>query len=292
MRNNACKTCGATNYGGRDDLYEDTHGGGFVDELGKLAIPLGLIAAKEGVASYYNSKKAPAKAPAKKAPAAKKASPAPKAKKAQAVRRRGAAAFGGSSDHDPLHESFFGGWDAEEMSPMVVKGGSHSKNHGLQGQWGGYEEDKKMYHGGGGDDSTMACTQINNAIELRCSKSSTSDKSNANEQGGNVVGNAMTGAQAPPQQAPPTLPQAGGAAQQHALIAQEFRRMAAEIGSFLDKKAKNVPAPKKPADGKKKKTAADPKKTPAKKAAADPKKKKKKVAADPKKKKDAFAGFW
>ena len=75
----------------------------------------------------------------------------------------------------------------------------------------------------------------------------------------------------------------GGAAAQHAMIAQEFRRMASEIGSFLESKAsgkkKAMPAPKKPA---------------AKKAGAAAPKKKKAAAAAPKKKKVAAAraGFW
>jgi hypothetical protein len=79
----------------------------------------------------------------------------------------------------------------------------------------------------------------------------------------------------------------GGAAAQHALIAQEFRRMAAEIGSFLDVKArrgKSAPAAKKPAAKKKSKTAA---------SSAAPKKKKAAASAAPKKKKAAaYSGFW
>lgn len=297
-----CQNCGATNY-----HDEETHGGGFVDELGKLAIPLGLIAAKEGVASFYNSKKK----------TATKASPPKPKKKAQALRRRGAAAFGGGNAEEA--DAFFGGWDAEE-TPVTVTGGrgglSRRSTRARAGQWGGTNDNyategnategnatvtdaaeppavvqegqladvitgnsegnslsksdgKELQSGTPGNPPPLgqydiACTPVTKAVQMNCKQ---------------IPRNTMT----------------GGAAAQHAMIAQEFRRMAAEIGSFLEKKSKGVPAPKKP-EAKKPTKAAAAKKPAAKKVAAEKdakKPKKAKAAAAPKKKKaESYAGFW
>ena len=57
----------------------------------------------------------------------------------------------------------------------------------------------------------------------------------------------------------------GALSQQHALVAQEFRRMAAEIGAFLNNKSDNE-STKKPSSSKKSDKSA--KKKPAKKPAA------------------------
>ena len=208
---------------------DNIQGGGWVDELGKLAIPLGLIAAKEGVDYYRNrdkkaaKNKRPASAPT---PATKsrssKISSSSKTKKpaaSSAVRRR--VAFGGATtdagdSFESLHgygaeggdDSFFGGEDLVPLSMSTTTGGGS------------------------------------------CSNSQATS-------GGNGT-NTMYG---------------GEEAAQHAMIAQEFRRMANEIGAFLAKRdaapAKKPPAaPKKPA----KKPAAAPKKP-----AAAPKKPTKKV---------------
>jgi hypothetical protein len=51
----------------------------------------------------------------------------------------------------------------------------------------------------------------------------------------------------------PAVPTFGGSSQQHAAVAEEFRRMAAEIGAFLKKKP--VKPAKKPSKKPSKKTA-------------------------------------
>ncbi len=166
-------------------------GGGFVDQLGMLAIPLGLIAAKEGVAAMYNRR-------LKKGSTGKKP-------KLSATRRR----------------SIFGG--------------------------GGGEGDGD--EGDGGDVVPVdECGPATRAMLDKCGPNVAMSNANAKA----PVSNATV---TPPNAVPSVGGMFGGAAQaaQHALVAQEFRRMAAEIGSFLGTKGKgrSMPPPKKPAAKKK-----------------------------------------
>jgi len=207
-------------------------GGGFVSDVSGLAIPLGLIAAREGISALYKKHK--------KSPSSSSSSSSGKRRSVTTKRRR---AVGGG----------------HALSPAPFDGGMK-----------------------GGSTSMMPIGTMPAVPPLPAA--------------------AATPAIPPPMAMPAmpafATPQAGGCgtsacasslsggsmAQKHAMVAEEFRRMAAEIGSFL-KARKPVPK-KKPAAPKNKKSAAAPKK---KKSAAAPKKKK--SAAAPKKKK-MLGGFF
>ena len=317
-RGGSCKACsnGSCNskkayHGGYD--YEvgespSTLGGGFVDELGKLAIPLGLIAAKEGVAAFYDKNNKKAKKPS--AAPKKKPASAPKKKKLASAGRRGSASYGGSSDHDALAESFFGGWD-EMPEPKIGGRGRGQRGGGTFNYTDGrtavdISDDEfdalrlaRSPQGNGGIVSTADedWKQPSGQVRLNGAPASSASNGAINPESlppqnsyGKVLASGISGSQDPDQDQDPgqigggyhgRRRMTGGAAVQHALIAQEFRRMASEIGSFLDskaKKGKSMAAPKKPAPKKK----AAPKKKTAASASAAPKKKK---AA-------AYSGFW
>jgi hypothetical protein len=193
-------------------------GGGFVSDVSGLAIPLGLIAAREGISALYKKKH-------KKSPSSSSSSSSGKRRSVTTKRRR---AVGGG----------------HALSPAPFEGGAMK----------------------GGSTSMMPIGTMPAVPPLPAAA-------------------AMPAI--PPPMAMPAMPafatpQAGGCgtsacasslsggsmAQKHAMVAEEFRRMAAEIGSFL--KARK-PVPKKKPAAPKKKPAAAPKK---KKSAAAPKKKK------------------
>jgi hypothetical protein len=160
---------------GNDDASPTT-GGGFVDDLGKLSIPFGLVAANIGIKALYNKKKTGA------------AKAAPK-RSASAGRRR-------------------------------------------------------MTGGAEGDDEKFEWCQSNTELKMKEKAPEPAAESPIPGQEGETVHGQAGGSRM----------LTGGALQQrqhHAMIAQEFRRMAHEIGSFLDGAArKNLAAKPKPAGSK------------------------------------------
>ena len=160
---------------GNDDGPSST-GGGFVDDLGKLSIPFGLVAANIGIKALYNKKKT----------GATKAAPK---RSASAGRRR--------------------------MTGGMVGG--------LEGENEGEEEGEKPAVA---EPSPVA--EFTDADYDRCKSNTYIAKNPPTATGGSGM-------------------LSGGALQQrqhHAMIAQEFRRMAHEIGSFLDGAARKKLATK------------------------------------------------
>ena len=150
-------------------------GGSFVGELSQLAIPLGLIAAKEGVAAYYG----------KKSSKSSKSSVSGSKKKSSATRRR--AIFGG---------------DATQEGSMALPMPAASAN-------------------------SMSLAPLTLAAPVQSAM---------------MPANSMMMSPAMPTSATNAPPMSGGAAaaERHALVAREFRRMAAEISEFLNGKAKGA----------------------------------------------------
>lgn len=171
-------------------------GGSFVGELSQLAIPLGLIAAKEGVAAYYGKSK---KSSSKSSVSGSKK----KASKSSATRRR--AIFGG---------------DATQEGSMALPMPSASAN-------------------------SMSLAPLTLAAPVQSAM---------------MPANSMS--MSMPTGATNAPPMSGGAAaaERHALVAREFRRMAAEISEFLNGKARGARGAKMSPKARPPKKAAAPKK--------------------------------
>ena len=178
------KAAGAKKSGGSADAGK-TCGGSFLENLGQLAIPLGLIAAKEGV-EMLNKNSKNSKSTSKKASGEKTKT---KTNKASAGKKMGArrASFGGDPEGSLA-------MDSAGPYPSSVTDG-------------------------------LAATPVLNSTEPTTITTGVSDDSLSTHMGG---------------------------AERSSIIAQEFRNMANEINSFLEKHKKKAKAAKAAKDAKKK----------------------------------------
>ena len=204
-------------------------GGGLVADMANLAIPLGFVAAERVLSSQLSKrdgkkgKKSPDEGATKKKPAA------PKRVRGRVAAYGGDGEYGtdampqmgGFADLMPLHAQQSGGSDSffdtiVHTLPKKTSGGSGDiPELPMSGGRGGRIARQR---GGSGDmDPMMPPTTIGGSGDMDMMPPTT-------------IGGGRRGSNAA-KDSPSTM------AARHAAIAAEFRNMAAEIGSFLEKKA-------------------------------------------------------